>query len=163
MHREYGDVVFMRFGPYRDYTFFHPEQIHELLIEKAKHFIRMPRPIQVLRQWNGDGILITEGEVWQRHRRLLQPAFSPKTLTNYATSMVTAIDEIFAVLPASGAIDIQEVMNDVTTATICRTMFGTDLGAERRELQRAVQVLSRVAVDEMFAPFTWPDWLPLAG
>lgn len=161
LQREYGDTVYMRLGPYRDYTFFHPDQIRELLVEKAKYFIRMPRPIQVLRQWNGDGILITEGETWQRHRRILQPAFSPKRIAGYADAMVSAIGNVLDKLPPHSAlVDIEEVMNDLTTASICRTMFGTDLGAERQQVRRAVKILSKTAVDEMFAPFTWPDWLP---
>lgn len=167
LQQEYGDIVLMRLGPYRDFTFFHPDQIHELLVEKAKHFIRMPRPIQVLRQWNGDGILITEGEIWQRHRRILQPAFSPKRIAGYAEAMVSAIGEVLDAIPpvdeANPARDVEAIMHDLTTTVICRTMFGTDLGSGRRDLQRAVKTLSRVAVDEMFAPFTWPDWLPLQG
>lgn len=167
LHRDYGDAVYMRLGPYHDYTFFHPEAIREVLVEKAKHFIRMPRPIQVLRQWNGDGILITEGEVWQRHRRILNPAFSPKKIADYAGAMVSAIGEVLDALPpmknAFQVRDVEAMMHDLTTAAICRTMFGADLGTERRDLQRAVKTLSRVAVDEMFSPFTWPDWLPLAG
>jgi cytochrome P450 len=162
LRRDYGDTVYMRLGPFRDYTFFHPDQIHELLVEKAKHFIRMPRPIQVLRQWNGDGILITEGEIWQRHRRILQPAFSPKRIASYAEAMVSAIGNALDKLPTrSESVDIEEVMNDMTTAAICRTMFGTDLGVERQDVRRAVKILSKTAVDEMFALFTWPDWLPL--
>ena len=38
LHREYGDAVSYRVGPYRQYLFFHPHQVRELLVSKAKSF-----------------------------------------------------------------------------------------------------------------------------
>ena len=49
VHRRYGDVVYMRLAYFQDYCFFHPAQVREILIEKAKSFVRMPLPINVLR------------------------------------------------------------------------------------------------------------------
>src|SRR5688572_6927726 len=90
VQREYGDVVYMRLGPYHDYTFFHPEQIREVLVEKAKVFVRMERVMQVLRQWNGESILMTDGELWLRYRRLLQPAFQQRRFIRYAEEIAVA-------------------------------------------------------------------------
>lgn len=164
LQRDYGDSVFMQIGPYRDYSFFHPDQIHEVLIEKAKAFVRFERPLQVLRQWNGDGVLITEGETWLRHRRILQPAFHVRRFEAYARAVVEATESQFAAVAGRvTTLDFEVAMTELTTAVICRTMFGSDLGDGLAEMRRAVQVLSKVALEEMFQPFTWPDWLPLPG
>jgi cytochrome P450 len=32
--------------------------------------------MRVLRQWNGESMLIAEGDQWLRKRRLVQPAFA---------------------------------------------------------------------------------------
>src|SRR5205807_1645936 len=94
-HRHYGDVAYMRLGPYRDYTFFHPDAIKEILVTKARHFVRMPRLMKVLRQWNGEGLLIPEGDTWLRFRRLVQPAFNPKRLAAYAGAVARVAQERF--------------------------------------------------------------------
>ncbi|MDX1948344.1 MAG: cytochrome P450 [Pirellulaceae bacterium] len=162
LHREYGDIAYMRLGPYHDYTLFHPDQFREVLVEKGRSFIRFPWPIQVLRQWNGDGLLITEGETWLRHRRIIQPAFSPKRFAPYAEQMTAAMEETLAGFAGQAdPIEFEQAMNELTLAVICRTMFGTDLGDERRELRRAVQILSDTALYEMFHALDLPDWVPL--
>lgn len=164
LQRDYGDAVFMQLGPYADYSFFHPDQIHEVLIEKAKAFVRFQRPLDVLKQWNGDGVLITEGETWLSHRRILQPAFHIRRFDGYARTVVNAAAEQFhAAVSGETTLDFETAMTDLTTTVITRTMFGSDLGDAMPDLRRAVKILSKVAVEEMFQPFTWPDWLPLPG
>jgi cytochrome P450 len=164
-HHRFGDVVYMRLGPYHDYTFFHPEQIQEVLVAQARHFIRMPGPLKVLRQWNGDGLLIPEGETWLRLRRLVQPAFNTRRFAGYAEVAVTATAKRFDSWPRQpgSVIEFEQAMTGLTMDIIARTMFGADLKDETAELSRAVRILSEVAVREMMSPFTWPDWLPLPG
>ena len=162
MHETYGDVVYMRLGPYRDYSFYHPEAIREILVTKAKHFQRMPLPLKVLRQWNGNSVLMTEGDVWLRQRRILQPAFHQRRFPHYAEEITAAVGSIFDRLAGSaGAIDFEAAMTELTTAVICRTMFGADLSSQQEEIHRSVQVISKVAIREMLATVRLPIWLPL--
>jgi cytochrome P450 len=164
MHEKYGDTVYMRLGPYHDYTFFHPDQIREILVTKATHFIRMRRPMEVFRQWNGDSLLITEGETWLRQRRILQPAFNARRFSLYGEQVAAAATEIFDGLAQKpGPIDFEDAMFQLTTSVICRTMFGVDLGPEQQTIHRAVQIISKVALREILVPWTTPDWLPLPG
>lgn len=162
LHRDYGDCVYARLGPYHDYCFFHPDQVREVLVERAKAFVKMPRLTRVLRQWNGDGLLITEGDTWRRQRRLAQPAFHRDRFAGYADLMAAAAHEHLAHL--SGEIDFERLATELTMDIITRTMFGAGLDAgERAELREAVHVLNDVALREMTAAVTLPDWLPLPG
>ena len=88
LHRRYGDVVYLRFGPYPTYVFFHPDSVREVLVAKAKQFRRFPRPMQILAQWNGNSVIITEGDEWLRQRRMVQPAFHPRRFERYGECMV---------------------------------------------------------------------------
>jgi len=144
MRRQYGDVVYMKLGPYHDYTFFHPDHIHELLTGKAKSFVRMRRQMSVFRQWNGNSVLIAEGQDWLRQRRLLQPAFQPKRFDAYASEINRATQDAIDRIMADNATEVnfERCMNNLTTDIICRTMFGANLGDELDEARKAVQIVS---------------------
>jgi cytochrome P450 len=167
LKRRYGDAVYLRFGPYRAYTFFHPDAVREVLVSKAKHFRRFPRPMQVLAQWNGNSVLITEGDEWLRQRRMVQPAFHVGRFDRYASCMVAAtrqrLESWLRIMETTGSLEmeIDQQMTGLTLEIIARTMFDAEVSADASDLGRAVAVLSEIAVKEMQSPWTSPDWLPL--
>lgn len=158
MHRDHGDAVVMRFAHIRDFVFFHPDHVREILVDKARQFGRFQHPIKVLRQWNGDGLLMTEGEVWLRHRRIIQPAFHPGRFPGYTGLMADAAREHLDRL--AGAVQFDAGMTDLTMDVATRTFFGVDLGAERADLARVMVVLNDVAMREFTLPFLPPRWWP---
>jgi len=71
-------------GPFRAFFFYHPDQIREILVTHWNKLPKMKRQVKVLRQWDGNGLVLSEGEFWQRQHRLVQPAFAPKRFAKYA-------------------------------------------------------------------------------
>ena len=166
VQRQYGDVVHMRLGPFHDYTFFHPDHIREILVTKARSFAKMGWQRRVFAQWNGESLLLTEGETWLRQRRLAQPAFAPKRLNGYAAAMVGCTTRFTAgwqaALRERGQLqlDIVKAMTDLTLEIIARTMFDADVAGSARRLAEAVAVLNDVAMYEMMHWPRLPDWVP---
>jgi cytochrome P450 len=167
LHRRYGDVVHLRFGPYVTYVFFHPDAVREVLVSKAKQFRRFPHQMQVLAQWNGNSVVITEGDQWLRQRRMVQPAFHQRRFEHYASCMVARtrdrLDHWLKMIDTRGGIEteIGKEMTDLTLEIIAKTMFDAEVSAEASDLGRAVAILSGIATKEMGSPWTLPDWLPL--
>jgi cytochrome P450 len=168
LHRRYGDVAHVRFGPYQTYVFFHPDAVREVLVTKAKQFRRFRRPMQVLARWNGNSVLIAEGDAWLRQRRMVQPAFHARRFEGYAACMVARtrhrLDRWLKTVEATGGIEteIGKELTDLTLEIIAKTMFDAEISAEASDLGRAVAILSEIATKEMSSPWTLPDWLPLA-
>jgi cytochrome P450 len=170
LHREYGDAVSYRVGPYRQYLFFHPDQVRELLVLKAKSFRRFPHPMRVLRQWNGESLLIAEGDQWLRKRRLVQPALHPKRLAEYWPAMwaeaLKQCDRWQTLLAGTEGeqvtLDVQPDMNGLTLNVVAQTMFASDLGAEAAAIGAAVATLSQIGVEEFSSALILPRWLPTA-
>jgi cytochrome P450 len=123
--------------------------------------------MKVLAQWNGNSVIITEGDEWLRQRRMVQPAFHPRRFGRYAACMVARtrnrLDRWLKTIETAGGVEteIGKEMTDLTLEIIAKTMFDAEIRAEASDLSRAVAILSEVAVKEMQSPWSLPDWLPL--
>jgi cytochrome P450 len=179
MLRKYGDVVYMRLGPFRDYTFFHPEQIKEILVTKAKQFVKLHTQRAVLAQWDGNGLLLSEGDFWLRQRRLMQPAFHPKRFGRYGEIMVDCTQRLLKTWEERCQregfleIDFNEAMTDLTLDIVSRTLFGADIPASQvHAIGQAVASLNEIAMTELVSGlvtmgewsgwYDWRKWLPKA-
>jgi cytochrome P450 len=161
-HR-YGDTVYMRHGWLHHYAFMHPDQVREALVDKARSFIRYEQHIKVMRQLHGRSVMITEGDTWQRQRRTLLPAFSPKRFDAYASQVVAAAADAFGNLPADGRtpVDAEHTMNMLAMDIILRTMFGSRVEQDTARIEQAIRTLAAIGYAEMFLPFAMPSWAPL--
>jgi cytochrome P450 len=166
-HRTYGDICTMRLGLERAYDLFSPELVREALVDHAEHLERWERGVEVFQQAFGQSVLTTEGAVWQRQRRMLQPAFTPRRVAGYAGLMCEAAARALErALPAGAAealVDMDALFARVTMDVILRTLFGRPVEGEAEAAIEATRVLGETAMREMFFPVTLPDWLPLRG
>src|SRR5262245_25664100 len=85
--RAHGDSLYYRIGPIQVFQFTHPEQTHEVLVTQNRAFRKPAQLKRVLGQWNGNGLVLNEGESWLRQRRLVQPAFKPQRLAAHAPAI----------------------------------------------------------------------------
>jgi cytochrome P450 len=138
--RQYGDIVRLQLGPYIAHTVAHPDYIRHVLIDKRQNYSR-GRGYEPLKLLTGLGLLTNEGESWQRQRRLIQPAFTPRAVPQYAGAIAESVDAMLARWAHSGArgavLDANVEMLSLAFNIIGRTMFSLDLDAEARELVEA--------------------------
>lgn len=167
LHREHGDITFMHIGAEHAYDLFTPELVREALVDNADALVRWQRGIEIFEQVFGQSVLVTEGATWQRQRRMLQPAFSPKRVAGYAALMrdaaVDALDQAVPTGQTQGLVAMDALWTKVAMDVIMRTLFTSRASRDARDAAEATQVLSEAAMREMFWPMTLPDWLPLPG
>ncbi|MBI2825309.1 MAG: cytochrome P450 [Planctomycetia bacterium] len=160
--RQYGDIVAFRCGPVRFFQFTHPDQIADVLVREARKFHKPRRLKRILGKWDGQGLILSDGELWVRQRRLVQQAFQPRRVQAYAADMVRAADRMLARWEGAGTLDMVAELHRVTLDIVCKTLFGVDV-ADHAEIRETVQTLQETAVREMGRLVPLPDWLPLAG
>ncbi|WP_140632591.1 cytochrome P450 [Methylibium rhizosphaerae] len=167
LQRQYGDVTFMRLGNERAIDLFDPELVRRLLVDHAPHLVRWERGMDIFEQVFGQSVLVTEGAVWQRQRRMLQPAFSPRRVAGYAALMLDAArSALDAAVPAGeqeALVSMDTLFSQLAMDVILRTLFSTRADGDVNAAAEATQTLSATAMREMFWPVTLPDWLPLPG
>jgi cytochrome P450 len=167
LQRDHGDLTRMRLGDEDAWDLLSPDLVREALVTHADHLIRWERGIAVFEQVFGQSVLVTEGDTWQRQRRMLMPAFTPKRVAGYAQLMTDAArSALDAAVPAGQAealVAMDTLWTDVAMDVILRTLFSESAKADARDAAWATQTLSETAFREMFMPFTLPDWLPLPG
>lgn len=167
MHREYGDLCVMRLGYERAWNLMSPELVREALVGQHAHLIRWERGIEVFSQALGQSVIVTEGEAWQRQRRMLMPAFTPRRVAGYAALMTQAGQRVLdRQLPAGkteATVAIDELWSEATMDVILQVLFSNPTEGDARLAATANRVLGEIGFREMFWPMTLPDGLPLPG
>jgi cytochrome P450 len=160
--RPLGDLVAQRILGERGVDVFDPELVRAVMVDHADALIRWERGPEVFAELMGQSVLVTEGATWQRQRRMLMQAFTPKRVAGYAALMTEAAVAGLAGV-RDGEVEMDPLLSHLTMDVISRTLFSTPIGGDTAAAAQAVQVLSETALAEMCWPVTLPDWLPLPG
>jgi cytochrome P450 len=138
MAQRYGDLVYFR--SWRTPIVFvnHPDLVREVLVSRSRQFVRADAVRKALRIFDGESILVSEGDQWRQQRRLLQKGFRSDRLRGYARKAVERTEEMLGQWPASGTIRAGGEMSRLCMRTLSDMLFGTDVSAEVAESIRMV-------------------------
>jgi cytochrome P450 len=104
----------------------------------------------------GNGLLTSDGEIWRRQRKLMQPAFHRKTLLTYAEHMTRHAEHIDW---ADGAeIDLSREMMELTLRIVCKTLFDHDVRGETDTVASVMEALRTESAGQLT-----PEWMPTPG
>ena len=78
--RQYGDIVTLRLGSWPVLLLNHSDYVEHVLVKDHRNFIKFPFFFRHVGAIFGQGLLTSEGEFWQRQRRLMAPAFHTQRL-----------------------------------------------------------------------------------
>src|SRR5437867_12540642 len=71
--RRHGDLVASRFGPWWFYSLVRPDHVRHVLQDNHQNYVKGDL-IERTKPLIGDGLFSSEGNVWRRQRRTIQPA-----------------------------------------------------------------------------------------
>lgn len=116
----------------------------------------------------GDGLVISDGEVWRTRRRLVAPIIHASRMADFAPIMVETISETrdrWAALPDGGEINALDEMATCAAEVICRTIFGRALGREHAHqiVDSFSDYQARASGTMLLSLIGFPDWVPLRG
>jgi cytochrome P450 len=137
-----------------------PAGIKRVLLDNVANYPKTEMETQMLGAVVGEGLLVSQGEKWKSHRRLMAPSFDFKSIVAYSPAMVSAAESMARSWTAKGTgavVDVADEMTYLTLKVISTTMFSAD----GEELGGLVDQSLRKMGDAL--DFGVADILPLIG
>lgn len=146
LQRDFGPIVHLPMGPdfMPVYVVSDPDMVHQVLVKHRDHYIK-DRIFKWMSPVFGDGILIIDGEKWKRARRMMTPAFRPRSLRGYGEVMLRSTREAQARLDLSAGFNIEAWTRDLTLDIALKTLFGASLGDKAERVSTALDDLLQFA------------------
>src|ERR1700687_5944348 len=98
-----------------------PAGVKRVLLDNVANYPKTEMERKLLGATVGEGLLVSEGEKWKSHRRLMSPSFDFKSIVSYSPAMIAVADKFANSWAAKGAsivVDIAEEMTNLTLEVI---------------------------------------------
>jgi cytochrome P450 len=138
----HGDVAPYRSGRESAFLINHPDFVRHVLADNAANYRKDTLIKERFRIGVAEGLLTSEGIVWHRDRRLMQPAFHRERLASMSGGIlveVIPVRERWQALAGSGrTVDMAAEMGTLTLRITARVLFGADVSASARGLGQLI-------------------------
>lgn len=141
-HRECGDIAYLRLYGMGAYFINHPDLIERVMLTHNRHY-QKDFFIRRLRDVLGHGLSLSEGELWRRQRRLMQPAFHRDRIAMYAAVMVEETEKMLDTYRVGEVRDIHVDMMALTLRIVCRTLLGNSPHVDTKKTGDALELLAK--------------------
>jgi len=129
-----------------------PDVLHEVLVEKARCFIKSAGLRGPLKPLAGEGLFTSEGELWRQQRKLMAPLFTHARIARYADAMAECARDGVAGFRAGETVDIARTTTHVAMRIAGKTLFDADTLDEADELGAALTVALAWINDQSSSP-----------
>lgn len=157
-----GDIGGFRLGPRTAAVVSAPEPIHDILIGHPQDFEKGRFLLRALRPVLGDGLLVSEGNLHTRQRRLIAPTLGSRRIRRYVDWIVQETDRTVLGWAEGSSIDVLEEVNALAMNIIGRILFGTTMRDESR-LAEAVTTAFEWEMNALTSPIAVPPVVPTPG
>ena len=160
--KDYGPFAIVRFAGKKYYILQHPDYVKHVWLANHKLY-RKPGATKLLSIFLGEGLSTSNGELWLRQRRLMQPAFYSERM-QYFTKVIDEEVIVFInklnKIPANTAIEVSREFLQLTIRIISRCMFTIGFDEEIKTLVNTLEELAAFAAAWMKNAVKLPTSLP---
>jgi enediyne biosynthesis protein E7 len=158
----YGDASRLPVGHKELYFFNHPDHAKHVLADNSANYHKGIGQVHARRAL-GDGLLTSEGELWRRQRKVIQPAFQTKRIAQQAgviAQEAAGLVERLRRRMNAAPVDILHEMTGLTLGVLGRTLLDADLSAFG-SVGQSFQAVQDQAMFELASLNAVPTWIPL--
>jgi cytochrome P450 len=160
---EEGDVTRLRVLGIGDlYLVSHPDLVKRILVEDRESFRKATQSQEDLSDLIGEGLVLSEGELWERQRERIQPAFYMDRIAEYADAMTAPVRRAADDWSEGAVVDIEDEMKALTLRILVRSIFGSDIDFDDRGIRETVENLQEPGqpIKQPVARMV-PKWVPI--
>ena len=136
--REHGNIAYFSLGSYRFAMLNDADAIEQVLQTESKNFTKSTG-YERFKLIVGNGLLVSEEDVWRKQRRLMSWAFATKHIERIHSVMVKETEDMIARWKDKKEVDLAEDMNLVTLQIISVALFGKSQLAEGDVIRSSLQ------------------------
>ncbi|SEO70223.1 Cytochrome P450 [Halogranum amylolyticum] len=153
-----GDVVEYDAVGRQFVAVFDPELVEEVLVTRGDEFQKGEFETEFASLLAPNGLVTVEDDEWRRQRRLLQPAFTPGRIEQFAETMVDDAAALADDWADGSVVPLREALSSYSLSVLARTLLAIDLDAERGAVVReAAEAIAEVTTGVSSLA---PEWLP---
>jgi cytochrome P450 len=112
----------------------------------------------------GNGLVTSEGDLWKRQRKLIQPSFHKQSIYNMFNTMLSCtnemLDEWNNKLKHNSTIDFSDEMMAITLQIIAQTMLSKDVKADSKAVADSLSYLLKAIDQKAVKALNTPIWVP---
>ena len=160
----YGDVARYRMAHLTWYQVNHPEGIRRVLQENNRNYSKGALTLGFFKPVVGEGLITSEGALWLRQRRLIQPIFHRRSVAAFGALMT---DETLAMLgrwrpemEAGVPLDVPAEMARLTLDIVTGALFHAHVGEGPEVIGRAINTIVEDLGFRFEVPFYPPRRVP---
>ncbi len=162
-NKQYGDIVRLQMGPLVSHLIVHPDSVRQVLVTNRQNYWK-GNGMRKVKLVLGDGLFTSEGEIWQRHRKLMQPMFTPRGVAHFAPLMVDIISRTLqrwdAYTARGETFDVNQEMMRLAMGVIAATMFNIDITQDAVEAAGAFTYVLDFISSHTMSFVDLPLWVP---
>ena len=154
VRRDYGPLIYFRIGFLRVYLVTDPADVRAVMTDRGMR----KSWITKLLLWPvvGNGLLLSEGELYKRQRRLIQPAFHRKRVEVYGRVAVESALEWSQARTHGQPVEMGDEMMGLTLDIVGRSLFGSEMGEQARHMGQVRKTTMRTPINNSLVKISQP-------
>src|SRR5437763_941868 len=139
LHARYGPIAEFGVRPFR-YTIVFGDQANRLVLSDRADAFTWAEAFAMLAPVDGETALVmSDGEVHKRRRRLVQPAFHTKRINSYLDVIVEEVDRTLAPWTAGRQLRAYDELRRSVRRIVVRALFGEELRGRADEIGEVLE------------------------
>lgn len=160
-HRKHGDAYRRRVG-IPSLHLCHPTLISHVLRTNVRNYVKGP-DYDVLGPVFGKSVIVSEGDVWARQRRLLAPGFRRKEVVRFLPAINNQLELMFDEWSRVDEIDVHVAMTRLSLRILGESMFRSDFEQLAEVVVDSFEICVTQGIKQMMTMGLLKPWMPTPG